>query len=214
MGLIHTPRTLVAIGKGLLKRGAPNASQVGFGETPHVYTGRAGLLDLDYLGHMNNAAYLTHAELSRWQMTAQNGMLQKGFRHNCYFIVTSNTIRYRKEIRFGRFTIETSFMGMDDRTLWGVHNFYVPETNTAKTIASGSKKRIRAQVLVKAAVLQGKTVMKPRDFLSNVLQMDQDLIDKQLAFYGDESFLEMVRNYDALEDSMRSAAAQTEEDLQ
>jgi acyl-CoA thioesterase FadM len=201
MGLVHTPRTLVAIGKGLMGRGAANASQIGFGATPHIYSSRAGLLDLDYLGHMNNAAYLTHAELARWQMTAQNGMLQKGFKKKCFFVVTSNTIRYRKEIRFGKFSIETRFVGFDDRNFWGIHNFYAGD------------QRVRAQVIVKAAVLQGKSVIKPKDFLTDVLELDNDTIDFQERFSGDQSFKEMVQTYDLLEESMRLAAARDDERL-
>jgi hypothetical protein len=64
MGLIHTPRTLYAIAKGLWKRRQHNrvaasanqpATIVGIGEgNHHIYEARLGLFDVDYLGHMNN----------------------------------------------------------------------------------------------------------------------------------------------------------------
>jgi acyl-CoA thioesterase FadM len=206
MVLIHTPRTLFAIGKGILRRGAPDASKVGLGEHPHIYTSRVGLLDLDYMGHMNNAAYLSHAELSRWQMTTENGMLQKGVKKNCFFVVTASTVRYRKEIRFGRFSIETRFMGCDDKSMWGLHNFYVPDEKNA-----AASRRVRAQVLVKAAVLRGNKLISPKEFFTDVLELDRYLIEQQELFYGDTSFQEMVREYNALEESMRTAAAREEE---
>lgn len=57
MGLIHTPRTIVSICKGLLKRRREplETGAVGIGEgNRHVYQARLGLFDVDYLGHMNN----------------------------------------------------------------------------------------------------------------------------------------------------------------
>ena len=68
VGIIHTPRTFIAVGKGLARRQSAGASASlgGMGaEHPYVSTGRAGLFDTDYLMHMNNAAYLSHAEYAR-----------------------------------------------------------------------------------------------------------------------------------------------------
>ncbi|GKY98258.1 thioesterase [Mayamaea pseudoterrestris] len=202
MVLIHTPRTLVAIGKGLMRKGASDAQRIGLGDCPHVYTSRVGLLDLDYMGHMNNAAYLSHAELARWQMTTESGMLHKGYKKNCFFVVTASTVRYRKEIRYGKFNIETRFMGFDDKSMWGIHNFYVPNKKD-----QAASRRVRAQVLVKAAVLRENKLISPKEFYTGILELEDDIIKQQESFYGDESFQEMVRNYTALEESMRTAAA-------
>jgi hypothetical protein len=62
MGLIHTPRTIASICRGLWnrRRAPPSASKliVGVGENHHIYRARLGLFDVDYLGHMNNGKYL------------------------------------------------------------------------------------------------------------------------------------------------------------
>ena len=68
MGIVHIPRTAASIAKGYIKRRMSPLSDkeknlvgVGFKQPPHVYTSRAGLFDVDLMGHMNNASYLTHA---------------------------------------------------------------------------------------------------------------------------------------------------------
>lgn len=75
MGLIHTPRTIYSIANGLTKRywfyrSSPGAkatsntllrdpTTVAIGENNHhIYQARLGLLDVDYLGHMNNGMLL------------------------------------------------------------------------------------------------------------------------------------------------------------
>jgi acyl-ACP thioesterase len=74
MGLIHTPRTIYSIVNGLFKRqlllrAQPPTSSAGIQPrntittgisemNPHVYQARLGLLDIDYLGHMNNGTYV------------------------------------------------------------------------------------------------------------------------------------------------------------
>jgi hypothetical protein len=75
MGLIHTPRTIYSIASGLSKRfwlyrssdgtKAPSnmlmrdPTTVAIGENNHhIYRARLGLLDVDYLGHMNNGMFL------------------------------------------------------------------------------------------------------------------------------------------------------------
>jgi hypothetical protein len=74
MGLIHTPRTIYSIANGLTKRywfyrssngaKAPSSAflrdptTVAIGENNHhIYQARLGLLDVDYLGHMNNGMF-------------------------------------------------------------------------------------------------------------------------------------------------------------
>jgi acyl-CoA thioesterase FadM len=118
MGLIHTPRTIAAIARGLWK---PEMKGVGFHPSiPHIYESRVGVLDADYMGHMNNASTLTHAELARWEMTATSGALNTMYRTNTHFMVASSAVRYRREVRpiFRKFQIETVVGGIDDRNIW------------------------------------------------------------------------------------------------
>lgn len=62
MGLVHTPRTIASICKGLLNRRrdpTEGLRVMGIGEANrHVYHARLGLFDVDYLGHMNNGMYI------------------------------------------------------------------------------------------------------------------------------------------------------------
>ena len=80
MGIIHVPRTMAASLRGAVKRRISPLSdreiaRVGTIEAPHIYTSRAGIFDVDIMGHMNNASYLQHAELARWEM-ASSGWYQ------------------------------------------------------------------------------------------------------------------------------------------
>lgn len=71
MGLVHTPRVIFTIAKGLLtgkgklSRNIPTNSVLGVGDNFHSYQARAGVFDVDYLGHMNNASFLAHCEMAR-----------------------------------------------------------------------------------------------------------------------------------------------------
>jgi acyl-CoA thioesterase FadM len=119
--IIHSPRVIASIVKGLWKR-SPENKYIGFlpGNPPHVYTARAGLFDVDYLGHMNNASSLTHAEYARWEMTATNGALQTMYNTNTHFMVASTAIRFRRQVRpiFRTFQVQTTLGGIDERNFW------------------------------------------------------------------------------------------------
>ena len=60
--LVHVPRVLWSVGRGLLKP-QPLSALAG---RPHVYTARVNaLLDVDQFGHMNNAACASSASANR-----------------------------------------------------------------------------------------------------------------------------------------------------
>lgn len=120
MGIIHTPRVLATIAKGMMKKpNSPIRSRIGVIE-PHKYFARAGLFDVDYLGHLNNAAFLNHAEYARWEMSAVNGWLEAMMKNNAHYFLTSASCRYRAEIRpiFRKFEIQSIVAGMDEKNLW------------------------------------------------------------------------------------------------
>jgi acyl-CoA thioesterase FadM len=119
MGLIHIPRVAYSIGKGFYKQ--TPGSLVGLGpDNPHIYESRAGLFDVDSYGHMNNAAYLTHAEFARWEMSATNGLLKNMYNAETNFLVASTAVRYRRELRpvFRKFHVETYVGALDERNIW------------------------------------------------------------------------------------------------
>lgn len=118
--IIHSPRVIVSIAKGLRSR-SPDSKFVGFlPGNPHIYTARAGLFDVDYLGHMNNASSLTHAEYARWEMTAANGALEAMYKTNTHFMVASSAIRFRRQVRpiFRKFEVQSVLGGIDNRHFW------------------------------------------------------------------------------------------------
>ena len=68
MGLIHTPRALYSIMRGLWKRRMEGGSVANAGlgaDNPHIYTARLGVLDIDYLGHMNKCVAFEFATKTR-----------------------------------------------------------------------------------------------------------------------------------------------------
>jgi Thioesterase-like superfamily len=120
MGIVHTPRVLATIVKGFMKQSSnPNIrSRIGLTD-PHLYRARAGLVDYAF-GHLNNAAFLYHAEYARWAMTAENGWLNAMIKNKAMMIVVAQSCRYRAEIKpfFRRFEVESTVLGMDDRNMW------------------------------------------------------------------------------------------------
>lgn len=165
----------------------------------HVYKSRAGLFDVDYIGHMNNAAYLTHAEYARWEMTAQNGMLQTVASNGFFFIVSGTFIRYRRDIRpiFQSFQVDTFVSGVDERNIWISHNFRLSEED-----------RVRAQLMVQAVVLQKGKVVDPRHFLVQDCGFDADLVGSVTLPDGAQvNQKDILDQYLELDDAMRTAAA-------
>jgi hypothetical protein len=97
MGVIQIPRVVTAIARGYWQRRTPVDKLVGI-SAPHVLDRRCGLWDVDVYGHMNNAAYLVHFEMARWNMAAQNGLLDWCVRERSAFIIGGLSLRFRKEI--------------------------------------------------------------------------------------------------------------------
>ena len=119
MAIIHTPRVLASLAKGLRKQAS--SKNVGIvANHPHIYHARVGLFDVDYLGHMNNAAFLSHAEYARWEMTAANGILPAMYNTSTDYMVSSASVRYRAQIRplFRKFEVQSQVAGVDEKHIW------------------------------------------------------------------------------------------------
>jgi acyl-CoA thioesterase FadM len=203
MGLVHTPRVAASLLRGLLKRrNNPEASLTGLGsKNPHIYCARVGLFDVDYLGHLNNAAYLNHAELARWEMTAYNGLLGSMARGGYHFLVAGTAIRYRAEIRpiFRQFQIDSTVAGIDEhKNIWITHNFRYP-------IAGDN--RVRAQLVVRGVALKGRTSLDPREIFKEIPGVDEEIVDGLMMPLAEETEIEELLNrYVALEHSFREVA--------
>lgn len=209
--LIHTPRTIHAIGKGLMRsRKDPKTAQgvAGIGhKNPFVSFNRAGIFDCDYLLHMNNAAYLSHAEYARWELCAYNGLMNSMYNDNVHFMVGGTAVRFRREIRpvFRAFEVHSFVARVDERSMWVYHTFrYAP----------GGKDpgRIRAQVLCQGLTVQNRKVIDPRVYLKENVGIDADIVDSISTTESDNSTMdELFNTYAALEDQFKDASQQDDE---
>ena len=156
--MFHVPRVAASIAKGLwegraaARRGAPIA-RVGLSrEDPHVYQGRAGVLDIDTNLHLNNAAYLVHCELARWQLVAANGMLRYAFDSKVLFLVGATALRFRRSVRpLAAFEVRTTVPAWDDRAMFLQHDFHYPGSDEVLATAMCRAVLKRGRETVRAA---------------------------------------------------------------
>ncbi len=137
-----------------------------------------------------------------------------------HFLVVGTTIRYRKEIRpvFGRFQIDTTMCGLDERNLYMMHQF----RTIAPSSSSSTKKesRIMAQMVIQGVAVQnGRTVINPATFMKDTIGFDSNLIDNIMLSNMNSSgnsddntdnsiIVELLGRYSALEESMKKATAE------
>ena len=217
MGIVHIPRTAAAILRGTLKRRLSPLSDVekslvGMGPTnpPHVYSSRAGLLDVDVMLHMNNASYLTHAELARWEWTAFGGTLAANLRTKSYFIVAASMVRFRREVApMRKFEIETMLGGTDDRNLWCYQTFHYGKNEGDDN--NEGRGKVLAQVLTQGVITRKGKVISPRSWVEdNFPAATKDALDGLYMMSderGDSLFGEKSSRFAHLEESLRKAAA-------
>ena len=207
MGLVHIPRTFAAAIKGGIQRyrcplsdDAKSLVGIGLNNPPHIYSARAGIFDVDVMFHMNNASYLNHAELARWQWSSYRGTLFDSFRASTYFIVSGYMVRFRREIPpLKRFDIETRLGAIDDRNLWVYQTFH----------HNGSGK-VMCQILTKAVMVKEGKVLNPRTWAEDNIPAaakDDIIDDLVLASNNIESiFDEKATQFTNLEEVMRRSA--------
>lgn len=156
------------------------------------------------------AAYLTHAELARWEMTSYNGMLTAMYKNNVNYLVAGTTVRFRKEIRpiFRKFQIDTTVCGLDKRSLWISHKFRLPAKE------KHPESRIMAQLIVQGVAIKGRDVVEPAQFLVDDVGMDAAVIDSLMlsnAKRKSDTVEELLERYMALDESLKKAAAEDDE---
>ena len=226
MGIIHIPRTIAASLRGVVKRklsplSDKDISLVGTIDVPHIYTSRAGIFDVDLMGHMNNASYLQHAELARWEWSAFGGSLVQAFKTQSFFIVTASMIRFRREIvPFKRFDIETRLVGLDARNLWVYQTFHHHLDKDTKHDTDNTKNeeeapfrktrgKILAQILTQAVITKtGKGVLNPRSWLEDNSMYSKHVLDGITNQNG-----EMESRFLHLEDMLKTSAAGYDEKI-
>ncbi|KAL7521382.1 hypothetical protein ACHAWX_006053 [Stephanocyclus meneghinianus] len=217
MGIVHIPRTFAAIAKGYWKRRTSPLSDrekslvgLGFQQPPYVYTSRAGLFDVDVMFHMNNASYLTHAELARWEWSSFGGILDANLKSRSYFIVTASMIRFRREIPpLRRFDIETRIGGMDERNLWVYQTFHNSNEGPSENGTSNERGKILAQVFTQAVITKKGKVINPRGWIEDHFPATKEYLDDLSVSGGDDASLfdEKAARFKHLEEALRQSAA-------
>ena len=212
MGLLHIPRVALSCARGYyLRRTAvedANVDMLGVGPTnAHVYNGKCGLFDIDGFGHMNNASYLVHAELARWEMSAANGSLDVNMSQQCAFIMTGAAVRYRREIGplFRKFQIKTFVAGLDTRNLWWYHTFHYPEDGV------GRNGKVLAQILVQGVMAKNRTVLEPEEYLKEICGIDEEEVEKLKKFHENDLMMHKRSSFEKLEEILRASATADDE---
>ena len=87
---------------------------------------RARLSDLDQIGHVNNGVYFSMMDLGRVDLLWRSGFWQKLTKAGWYPVVASQTITYRKSLRWRqRFVLETRMAGFHQKAVFVEQRFVV-----------------------------------------------------------------------------------------
>jgi acyl-CoA thioesterase FadM len=87
---------------------------------------RARWTDLDQLRHVNNGVFLSMMDLGRVDLMMRTGTWKKLMDAAYYPVVASQTITYRKSLRWRqRFVLETRMAGFHERALFVEQRFVV-----------------------------------------------------------------------------------------
>jgi len=178
--LVYTIRVLTQLALGYLRpvvvhKGGTLAAvgSKAFYEVPFV----CGPTDIDSYSHMNNANFLRVAELSRWRIFPQSGMLKMASDKKAMFLVVENHATYIRQIKpFQRFVVRTSISTTDNKWLWYTHSF-----ESVKPDAKTGKHLQYASILCKAVLKEGsgKTIRALEyrdmsDFNRQLIQVGED----------------------------------------
>jgi len=86
---------------------------------------RVGLFDADLFGELNNARYLTFAELARWDYSMRVGFVRTMRQHKWGLAVGGTSLRYRRRIPlFHRFRVSAELVCHDGRWFYFLQEFH------------------------------------------------------------------------------------------
>lgn len=86
---------------------------------------RVGLTDVDIFGELNNARYLSYAELGRWDYACRVGFLALMKSRKWGITVGGTSVRYRRRLPlFKKFTLTTGLLGHDGRWFYFLQEFH------------------------------------------------------------------------------------------
>lgn len=82
--------------------------------------------DVDVLRHMNNGVYLSAMDLGRFDLLSRSGLRPVLRAHQCYPVVTSETISFRRSLLpRQRYTLQTKITGYDATSIYVEQRFTV-----------------------------------------------------------------------------------------
>jgi acyl-CoA thioesterase FadM len=120
---------------------------------------------VDYaFGHMNNAAFITVAELSRWRMITELGLTEHVFSKRALIVVSEQSVSYKKPILFMReYVVSTTIrVSEDDKWLHYCHSF----EQFPDTVEDGCETIKYAEVNVKAVFKSNGKTIKPSELMA------------------------------------------------
>lgn len=92
--------------------------------------------DLDGLGHMNNAKYLSLLDLARMDLLLRSPLWRRTNREGWYAVVAAQTIRYRRSLQpWQKFKVHTSIIGFDEKAIYFRSDFRVGDDVYASAVA-------------------------------------------------------------------------------
>jgi acyl-CoA thioesterase FadM len=123
-------------------------------------------VDMDIFIHMNNASYIRVAELHRWRMLSESGLLKQMMKDKTIFLAVDQSITYSRPILpFQKYIVTTTVKASDDdKWMYYQHSFDQPgEVKDEKT------RKHYALITLKAVMKapSGKTVRPSEVFTKN-----------------------------------------------
>jgi len=117
---------------------------------------RVGLFDADMFGELNNARYLTFAELARWDYTMRVGFVGIMRQKKWGLTVGGVSLRYRRRIPlFGKFSVSAELVCHDGRWFYFLQEFH-------------SRGRICASVLMKVGAVSKQGLVPANEVIDAV----------------------------------------------
>lgn len=123
--ILYTTRVLNQIFLGYIKKTkiivTQNNNKL---DKSYIVPFTCGFTDIDTYLHINNSKYLHIAELARWRVFPQSGLLQESISKGMMFLAVEQSIVYLKPIfPFQKYIVRTRVSVKDDKWMMYYHTF-------------------------------------------------------------------------------------------
>jgi len=110
--------------------------------------------DLDALLHLNNGAYLTLMDLGRVDYLLRSDVFHAVRKKGWYPVLAAETIRFKRSLKlFQKFTIRTSLIGWDDRSVYLEQHFIAKDQLVAKAVVDARFLKKKGGTVTPAEIL-------------------------------------------------------------